>query len=62
MWVDQAAKTIGASTLWLPFELHPDTPPEGADKPFTDEQWPAIRERLLGIAERVGIPIEPAAA
>jgi predicted DsbA family dithiol-disulfide isomerase len=46
-------------TRWLPFELHPDTPPEGADKPFTDAQWPAIRARLIGIAERVGIPIEP---
>jgi predicted DsbA family dithiol-disulfide isomerase len=39
--------------------LHPDTPPEGADKPFTDAQWPAIRARLIGIAERVGVPIEP---
>lgn len=44
---------------WLPFELHADTPPEGAPKPFTDEQWPAIRERLLGFAERVGLPMNP---
>jgi predicted DsbA family dithiol-disulfide isomerase len=46
-------------TRWLPFELHPETPPEGADKPFTDAEWPAIRERLVGLASRVGIPIDP---
>jgi predicted DsbA family dithiol-disulfide isomerase len=46
-------------TRWLPFELHPDTPPEGADKPFTDAQWPAVRDRLLGLALRVGLPIDP---
>ena len=44
---------------WRPFELHPDTPAEGAPKPFTDEQWPAIRARLIGFAERIGIPIDP---
>ena len=43
----------------MPFELHPETPAEGADKPFTDAEWPAIRERLAGLARRVGIPIEP---
>jgi predicted DsbA family dithiol-disulfide isomerase len=43
----------------LPFELHADTPAEGADKPFTDAQWPAIRQRLVGLAERVGLPINP---
>jgi predicted DsbA family dithiol-disulfide isomerase len=46
-------------TRWLPFELHPDTPVEGADKPFTDAEWPAVRERLVGLARRVGIPIDP---
>jgi predicted DsbA family dithiol-disulfide isomerase len=46
-------------TRWLPFELHPDTPAEGADKPFTDAEWPAIRERLIGLASRVGVPIDP---
>lgn len=44
---------------WLPFELHPDTPAVGAPKPFTDEQWPAIRARLIGFAERIGIPMDP---
>ena len=46
-------------TRWLPFELHSETPPEGADKPFTDAEWPAIRERLAGLARRVGLPIDP---
>jgi predicted DsbA family dithiol-disulfide isomerase len=43
----------------LPFELHPDVPPDGADKPFSDAEWPAVRARLIGLAERVGLPIDP---
>lgn len=43
----------------MPFELHPETPPDGAPKPFTDEAWPAVRARLIAIAERVGVPIDP---
>ena len=46
-------------TRWLPFELHPDTPAQGAPKPFTDEQWPAIEHRLRTLAEQVGVPINP---
>lgn len=44
----------------MPFELHPETPLAGAPKPFSDEQWPAIEERLRAIARQVGLPIEPA--
>jgi predicted DsbA family dithiol-disulfide isomerase len=47
------------ATRWLPFELHPDTPSEGAPKPFSDAQWPAIERRLRMLAEQVGVPIEP---
>ena len=43
----------------MPFELHPEVPPDGADKPFSDAEWPLIRARLIGLAERVGLPIEP---
>jgi predicted DsbA family dithiol-disulfide isomerase len=43
----------------LPFELHSDVPPEGADKPFSDAEWPMVRARLIGLAERVGLPIDP---
>lgn len=43
----------------MPFELHPDTPLEGAPKPFTDAQWPAIERRLRESARRIGLPIEP---
>lgn len=46
-------------TRWLPFELHPDTPLEGAPKPFRDEQWPAVERRLRMLAAQVGIPIKP---
>lgn len=46
-------------TRWLPFELHPDTPAEGAPKPFSDAQWPAIERRLRMLAGRVGLPIDP---
>jgi predicted DsbA family dithiol-disulfide isomerase len=39
--------------------LHPDVPPDGADKPFSDAEWPMMRARLIGLAERVGLPIDP---
>jgi len=34
-------------------------PPSGADKPFSDAEWPAIRARLFELAQRVGVPIDP---
>lgn len=43
----------------MPFELHPEVPPEGADKPFSDAEWPMMRVRMIGLAERVGLPIDP---
>jgi predicted DsbA family dithiol-disulfide isomerase len=46
-------------TRWLPFELHPEVPPGGADKPFSDAEWPMVQARLIGLAERVGLPIVP---
>lgn len=39
--------------------MHPDTPSEGAPKPFSDEQWPAVERRLRTLARQVGVPIEP---
>jgi len=50
---------MGVRTRWLPFELHPEVPPSGADKPFSDAQWPAIRARLTELARHVGLPIDP---
>ncbi len=47
------------ATRWLPFELHPDTPIEGAPKPYSDQEWPAIQSRLRTLAQQVGVPIEP---
>lgn len=46
-------------TRWLPFELHPETPAEGAPKPFSDDQWPQVEGRLRDLATRVGLPINP---
>jgi predicted DsbA family dithiol-disulfide isomerase len=39
--------------------LHPEVPPGGADKPFSDAEWPQIRARQIALAERVGLPINP---
>jgi predicted DsbA family dithiol-disulfide isomerase len=50
---------MGVRTRWLPFELHPDTPAEGTPKPFTDDQWPVIKQRLLAAGRAVGLPINP---
>ena len=43
----------------MPFELHPEVPPGGADKPFSDDEWPMVRARMIALAERVGLPIDP---
>jgi hypothetical protein len=43
---EQAARELQADSRWLPFKIHPDTPPEGAPKPFSPEEWPQVRERL----------------
>lgn len=43
----------------LPFEVHPETPPQGAPKPFPPSVWPQVRARLLQLAGEVGLPIDP---
>ncbi len=43
----------------LPFELHPETPPQGAPKPIPPAAWPQVRRRLEGLAREVGLPIDP---
>jgi predicted DsbA family dithiol-disulfide isomerase len=50
---------LQAGLRWLPFELHPDTPPGGAPKPFPPEAWPQVRARLERLAREVGLPIDP---
>jgi predicted DsbA family dithiol-disulfide isomerase len=47
------------SIRWLPFEIHPETPPEGAPKPFPLEAWPQVRARLERLGRDVGLPIDP---
>ncbi len=48
-----------ADLRWLPFEIHPETPPAGAPKPFPPEDWPQVRARLERLAREVGLPIDP---
>lgn len=43
----------------LPFEVHPDTPPQGSPKPFSPSVWPQVRARLHQLALEVGLPIDP---
>ena len=43
----------------LPFEVHPDTPPQGSPKPFSPSVWPQVRGRLQQLALEVGLPIDP---
>jgi predicted DsbA family dithiol-disulfide isomerase len=43
----------------LPFEVHPDTPPQGSPKPFSPSVWPQLRARLQQLALEVGLPIDP---
>jgi hypothetical protein len=55
---EQAARELRADLRWLPFEIHPDTPPEGAPKPFSPEEWPQVRARLERLAQEIGLPID----
>ncbi len=48
-----------AHLRWLPFEIHPETPAEGAPKPFAPEDWPKVRARLERLGREVGLPIDP---
>jgi predicted DsbA family dithiol-disulfide isomerase len=50
---------LQADLRWLPFEIHPGTPPEGAPKPFPPEAWPQVRARLERLGREVGLPIDP---
>jgi len=59
VWAEEAARELQADLRWLPFEIHPETPPEGAPKPFPPEDWPLVRARLERLAREVGLPIEP---
>jgi predicted DsbA family dithiol-disulfide isomerase len=59
VWAEEAARELQATLRVLPFELHPETPPGGAPKPFSPEAWPQIRARLREMALEVGLPIDP---
>jgi predicted DsbA family dithiol-disulfide isomerase len=50
---------LQADLRWLPFEIHPETPPEGAAKPFPPDAWPQVRAMLERLGREVGLPIDP---
>jgi len=58
-WAEEAACELHATLRVLPFEVHPETPPEGAPKPFSPEVWPEVRSRLEHLARDVDVPIDP---
>lgn len=45
---------------WLPFELHPEAPPEGIPREayFGGARFEQMRQRLAGIAAEVGLTME----
>jgi predicted DsbA family dithiol-disulfide isomerase len=59
VWAEQAAHDLGATLRVLPFEVHPETPAEGAPKPFRPAAWPQVRARLEHLAREVHVPIDP---
>ena len=59
VWAEDAARDLQATLRVLPFEVHPETPPEGAPKPFPPAAWPQVRSRLVHLAQEVGVPIDP---
>jgi predicted DsbA family dithiol-disulfide isomerase len=56
VWIEEAAKKLGVRMRWLPFELHPEVPPSGADKPFSDADWPMVRARSSSTERTSRIP------
>ena len=45
---------------WLPFDLHPEYPPEGIPRSELDRRYPEdTRERTAGMIEATGIPYNP---
>jgi predicted DsbA family dithiol-disulfide isomerase len=54
--VERLQRDYDVDVTWLPFELHPDTPPEGrARPPRQDERYQASRTYLRQLAEAEGL-------
>ncbi len=57
--VDRMVAEFAVEAEWVPFELHPETPAEGKSREELGRNYPAgYRERLYGLAEAVGLPMQ----
>jgi predicted DsbA family dithiol-disulfide isomerase len=51
---------FGADVTWLPFDLHPEYPPEGIPRQqLIDRYGPAMTGQVGGMFERVGLTYNP---
>ena len=53
-------RRFGAEVTWLPFDLHPEYPPEGLPRQqLLDRYGPAMTDRVGGMFERAGLTYNP---
>jgi predicted DsbA family dithiol-disulfide isomerase len=56
-WLEREA---GASVEWLPFDLHPEYPPEGIPRETLERRYPAgARDHTKQMVEAAGMPYNP---
>ena len=56
--VDRMAHEFAVEVEWVPFELHPEVPPEGETKDKGYQTQPGVRDRLYGLAQAEGLPMQ----
>ncbi len=53
-------RRFGAGITWLPFDLHPEYPPEGIPRASLEQRYgPAIHERTRATIEAAGLVFNP---
>ena len=58
--VDEVARRFDAQVQWLPFDLHPEYPPEGIPRSDLERRYGrGIDERTRRFFERHGLPFNP---
>ncbi len=54
------AERFGAEVEWIPFDLHPEYPPEGIPRSELEERYgPSIHERTRAAVEAAGLTFDP---
>ena len=56
--VDRMAHEFAVEVEWVPFELHPEIPPEGETKDKAYQGRSDVRDRLHGLADAVGLHMQ----